>query len=78
MRNVRAIIQEELESLRLLMTRDFSSVAWTPAAEQIIRWKHASGNGSERYKQIMLKTDRGQSGAILRHGRPNGIGCHST
>ena len=70
MENVQSYIEVELECLRDLTTSDFSAMAFMESGEYRIRWKYASGNGNERYKQITLKPGSGLAGIVIRIGRP--------
>jgi nitrogen regulatory protein A len=63
-------IQDELDSLCKITTSDFSGLAWIDQHDSRIRWLYASGNSSERYKRLALKSGRGLAGLVLKLGRP--------
>lgn len=63
-------IAHELELLSRLSFSDFAALALKSSEEARIRWVHAFGNRSERYRRMTLKPGTGPAGMAVRIGKP--------
>lgn len=64
--------QRELDEIRALFGYDFMALALAEPAEYhyVIKWKYASGNLNERFKDIVLQSGRGIAGMVFKTGKP--------
>jgi hypothetical protein len=63
-------IAHELERLCRLSFSDFAALALKSSEEARIRWVHAFGNRSDRYRRMTLKPGTGPAGLAVRIGKP--------
>ncbi|WP_411346517.1 GAF domain-containing protein [Paenibacillus sp. WLX1005] len=64
--------QQELDEIRALFGYDFMALALAEPAEYhyVIKWKYASGNLNERFRDIVLQSGRGVAGMVFKTGKP--------
>lgn len=68
----KADYQTEIERIRLATGCDIIALALVETAENQyeLRWKYASGNLNNRFKQIVLQSGRGVAGLVFKTGKP--------
>ena len=64
--------QEAIEQLRERFAFDFVAIALVQPAEKRfeLKWTHATGNRSNRYRRIVLQTGKGVAGHVFKTGKP--------
>ncbi|RBW68806.1 GAF domain-containing protein [Bacillus taeanensis] len=70
METTKAKIESELNSLRIKTASDFTALAWLYKDNREIRWRYVSGNGNDRYKQMVGKIGKGLAGMTVLLGSP--------
>ncbi|WP_017381406.1 GAF domain-containing protein [Paenisporosarcina sp. TG-14] len=68
----KADYQTEIERIRLATGCDIIALALVETAENQyeLKWKYASGNLNNRFKQIVLQSGRGVAGLVFKTGKP--------
>lgn len=64
--------QLELDQIRAQFQYEFMALALVESAEldYLIKWKYASGNLNDRFKQIVLRSGKGVPGIVFKTGKP--------
>ncbi|MBS4216812.1 GAF domain-containing protein [Bacillus sp. FJAT-49711] len=63
--------QKLIEILREQFALDFISVAFVQSEQLdfVLKWRYASGNISNRYKRVVLRSGRGIAGLVFKSGK---------
>lgn len=64
--------QLELDQIRAHFHYEFMAIALVETAEfdYLIKWKYASGNLNDRFKQVVLRSGKGVPGIVFKTGKP--------
>ncbi|CAM3283166.1 GAF domain-containing protein [Filibacter tadaridae] len=64
--------QKEIEQIKTQFNFDFVALALVQSTNQLfeLKWTYATGNHSNRFRRIVLRTGKGVAGNVLKTGKP--------